>query len=104
MATLDLHIPQPSVTRNVTFAGHVDVVAARPGATIQVSLRQVQGTGAFTAGAVVKADHLGNGLATFPNIALPGIPGGREIATLLVDASDDAGDFFWASSKSVEVI
>jgi hypothetical protein len=104
MASLDLSIPLGTVSGGLAFAGTVNVQGARPEASVSVTLRQVQGVGKWSGGVTIKTDHLGGGLAAFPAIVLSGIPGGTDIATLIADASDDAGDFFWSSSKSVQVI
>ncbi|HXK19832.1 MAG TPA: hypothetical protein VNG33_18605 [Polyangiaceae bacterium] len=101
---MSLSIPLTTVNGGAAFAGTVGIEGARPGATVSVSLRQVQGAGSWSGGAKVTADHLGAGFAAFPAIVLSGIPGGTDIATLVADASDDAGDFFWSSSTSVQVI
>ncbi|MES1188030.1 MAG: hypothetical protein ABUL60_29705 [Myxococcales bacterium] len=104
MASLSLSIPPSPVSGGVPFACTVDVSGARPGANVKVTLRQVQGVGSWSGGATVLADHLGMGTAPFPSVVFAGIPGGTDLATLVADASDDAGDFFWSSSKSTQVV
>ena len=104
MATLSLQIPQPSVSAGVAFPGTVTIAGAPPNATVQVALTQCQGTGTWTSGATAVVNSLGSGIASFPAITLAGSPHGPEIATLVANATDNAGDFFWSDAKSVQVI
>jgi hypothetical protein len=104
MANLALDIPQPSVVAAKPFSGAVTVTGARPRAIVHVSLRQVGGTGTWSGGATVTADPTGDAVAGFPGVVLMGVPGTTEVATLVADATDDAGDWFWSDAKSTQVV
>jgi hypothetical protein len=60
--------------------------------------------GAWAGGSSAHADAQGSGVAAFNNVVLVGSPAGPEVATLVADATDDAGDFFWGDAKSVGVV